>query len=66
MFEKYNTYSFVEQFSEQYLNCTILHQEYRNEIIPLNSHSFRIRIYLLMRVTKKPLALMSRLTLIGK
>lgn len=66
MFEKYNTYPFVEQFSEQYLNCTILHQEYRNEIIPLNSHSLRIRIYLVMRVTRKTLALMSKLTLIGK
>lgn len=48
------------------LNCTILHQKYRNEIIPLNSHSLRIRIYLVMRVTRKTLALMSKLTLIGK
>lgn len=62
MFEKYNTYPFVEQSPELYLNCTILHQECRNEIIPLNSHSFRIRIYL----PKKPLALMLRLNLIGK
>lgn len=66
MFEKYNTYPFVEQSPELYLNCTILHQECRNEIIPLNSHSFRIRIYLVMRVTKKPLALMLRLNLIRK